>query len=314
MALLGVVAGASPSGAAVPASDVWSKLAIAAREHRNAVYNVVMDNEAAAALDTAALALTTAAACKDAYLAPGIRVFVSDLSFLGLRRPDAGFGQNCRFLDRRSKGEPTVKAIGTFNDAWLYVGPVAPTSPAPFYGYGPRYSVPTMRLSALTMIENVAGIMVIELHCRDARYGFLLFPGTPSLGSVRNVVEQLVAIPGAGDMYRLRNLREVRLQLPVFALTTTIGTSVIRATRRVPLEQTSVIRVNEHGVGRAWDWPPLTNAAFSPTNCPRREAMEGNCPPVTASFNHPFYFAIVYWSAHALLFVGYVAHPTLNAE
>ncbi|HUY40867.1 MAG TPA: hypothetical protein VMV82_04790 [Candidatus Dormibacteraeota bacterium] len=308
-ALLAVVIGASPSGASVPASDVWSKLAIAVREHRNAVYNAVMDNEAAAALRTAALAPTTSAACKDAYLAPGVRVFVSDLYLFGLGNHGDGFGENCRFVERNIVRGAAVRGVSTFNDAWLQFGSMRPPTPEPFFDGHAAYSVPTIRLSGAAIVRRLDDTEVIELHCRDQRYGVLLFAGNARLSLVRAAAVTLMTGYDAGDFYpgpRGPRARNLLLALPQFAVATTVETRLAAtAGRKVTFSQTAVVRLGEFGVGKSWDWPPLPHFGF---------IGPSYHPPLALSFNHPFYFAIVYWSAHALLFIGYVAHPTLNAE
>jgi hypothetical protein len=287
---------------AIPTLDIWSRIALAETRHYDALYSATLGAMASDTVGASRLPSTVGAACSDRNLPANVRMFVSDI-LLSRKSPwhPQKYGENCR----SSSGPPgqrasTIVGLSTFNNPWYYLQSQG-TSPQSFYARGKQYVVPTMHFEGLAIVEDVGATRVIELHFRDQRYNMLLFPiQTTTASMVRSAAAALLSQKDPSDFYTGRNLRNVEIALPRFAIRTSIQTAVNGSA--AVLTQIAALTVYEEGVGQRERWPGVPLHIFSPRN--RR--------PIKATLDHPFYFVIVDWQAHSVLFLGYIEHPVLG--
>ena len=177
-----------------------------------------------------------------------------------------------------------------------------PTSPAPFHAGSVTYSVPTMHFLGVARIERFNNARVVELTLRDPRYGLLLFPDNPNTTALRAATSAVLAESHPGNLYTGSPLTLLNLALPTFKIGSTYSPSIPLPKMVQNVSLTTLLDVNEDGIGRPSNWPPLPRIGYLATST-----------KTAVSLDHSFSFVLVRFDTRSTLIVGHVARPTLNA-
>ncbi len=244
------------------------------------------------------------AACGESYYS-NARIAVNDLEFVNMALPAArAAGTNCRFIRSIQPGKPRLISSPTFNNGWL--GSPKNANPAPFYSPSGVYHVPMIRWADTFVVYNYGGVTTIQLPVRYQRYVAIMFRGKRlNPDSVKAAALEVAAHDRLQNGFERHFVRGT-LTIPRFTLADQTTICALRCNTQSPVNATigPRLEIATGGIG-----VPLLVPKYLPLYLPLPNFA---IPPLTLTFDHPFYFAIVDRLTHTILFIGYVARPRLN--
>lgn len=243
------------------------------------------------------------AACSEPYY-PNSRIVVNDLEFINMALPTRRApGKNCRFVRSIQPGKPRIVSLATFNNGWI--GAPENADPAPFFSPGRTYHVPMFRWTDIFSVYNYGNVTTIQLPVRYQRWVAIMFLGTHLRAeSVRSAALEVATHDRLQDGFERHFVRGT-LNIPRFTLADQSTICVMRCETEKPLNASVEPRleVTKDGIGL-----PLQ----IPKDLERYEPLPNpSIPPLSLTFDRPFYFAIVDRVTQTVLFIGYVARPGL---
>jgi hypothetical protein len=276
------------------ARESWSALGAKAAANANAVYSPILESEIRAVVNGTPWPDDVMENCDETGLPDLTRVFVADL-YMPERSSVKSAGNSCLVTPKKRN---YIVGYATFNSAWLpRTGSVLP---APFYAKNATYSVPTIHLYGVGRVEEVKRTKVVEIICYDMRYAMFLFPDARDATVVRAATQSILSRPNPGYANIPVKVDTLRLAIPQFKMETRFRTST-RSSGVQFVDVAAFVDISHSGIGKPSGWPPLPRHGFI-----------GSGVHASIAFDHPFYFAIVRFDTHSVLFAGYLARPTLN--